>query len=404
VKFYELSHLADPTLEQELTTSTVRLSKDVASHLARIAEFDARKLYAPAGCSSMYDYCVDKLGMSKDVAGKRIQAARTAREFPVIFEAVADGRLTYSAVCLLAPCLAKGTAESLIAAAARKSSTAIRQLLREPFPKPEVFTWTEAPVGQPVPQHREGGVAAVPGAGEHDPDHAHLHAHAHVEALSARSFGVQFPLSKEEYDLVQRSRDLKPAADEKEVFMRALRAHVAQLEKRKFGATDRPQRCPRPTNSARHIPIAVRRAVWERDGGQCTFVSDTGHRCTARRHLQFDHIEPVGRGGDATVSNMRLLCHTHNQYEAERTYGAEFMRRKREAAAQARAHAKNDDDIIVAGLRTLGYKASQARAAAASCKDMPDASPEEKMRRALSYFRLRGTRVVSAAPVATAIA
>ena len=40
------------------------------------------------------------------------------------------------------------------------------------------------------------------------------------------------------------------------------------------------------------------------------------------------------------MSNMRLLCRAHNQYEAERTYGAEFMRRKREAAHQREAEAR----------------------------------------------------------------
>jgi len=34
----------------------------------------------------------------------------------------------------------------------------------------------------------------------------------------------------------------------------------------------------------------------------------------------------------ATVGGIHLLCPAHNQFEAERAYGAEFMRHKREAA------------------------------------------------------------------------
>jgi hypothetical protein len=45
-----------------------------------------------------------------------------------------------------------------------------------------------------------------------------------------------------------------------------------------------------------------------------------------------DHVEPLARGGDATVANLRLRCRTHNQYEAERSFGSEFMHRKREEA------------------------------------------------------------------------
>jgi 5-methylcytosine-specific restriction endonuclease McrA len=106
-----------------------------------------------------------------------------------------------------------------------------------------------------------------------------------------------------------------------------------KLERRKFAATERPHAGPRRSNTdARHIPAEVRRAVWHRDGGQCAFTSDTGHRCQERKDLQFDHIDPYARGGNATVGGMRLLCRAHNQFEAERTYGAEFMRQKRERA------------------------------------------------------------------------
>jgi hypothetical protein len=44
----------------------------------------------------------------------------------------------------------------------------------------------------------------------------------------------------------------------------------------------------------------------------------------------------VARGGEASVDDIRLRCHAHNQYTAERTFGAEFMRHKRIAAAEAR--------------------------------------------------------------------
>jgi len=98
-------------------------------------------------------------------------------------------------------------------------------------------------------------------------------------------------------------------------------------------------RAPRPhaPGNARHIPAHVKRAVWERDGGQCTFVGDTGRRCGSRKHLEFDHIEEVARGGVASVAGIRLRCRAHNQYGAECTFGAEFMRNKREQAQRKAA-------------------------------------------------------------------
>src|SRR2546422_11913 len=107
---------------------------------------------------------------------------------------------------------------------------------------------------------------------------------------------------------------------------------IEHLERRKFAATPRPRRSGRASTHPRHIPAQVKRAVWERDGGQCTFVSEAGRRCPARKLLEFDHAEPVARGGRATVAGIRLRCHAHNPYEAERAFGAEVMRHKREEA------------------------------------------------------------------------
>ncbi|HEY2954021.1 MAG TPA: HNH endonuclease, partial [Candidatus Eisenbacteria bacterium] len=145
---------------------------------------------------------------------------------------------------------------------------------------------------------------------------------------------------QEAYDLYNDFRALVshevPSGELSLVLETALRIAKAEVEKRRFGATARPGRS-RGSASPRTIPAAVRRAVYERDGGRCAFVSDAGKRCAATRFLQFDHIEPVARGGEATVENLRLVCSAHNQYAAEREFGAEFMSRKREETRRARA-------------------------------------------------------------------
>jgi hypothetical protein len=58
-------------------------------------------------------------------------------------------------------------------------------------------------------------------------------------------------------------------------------------------------------------------------------VSESGKRCEARSGLEFDHVLENARGGEATVSGIRLRCRAHNQYTAERTYGEAFMQHKR---------------------------------------------------------------------------
>jgi hypothetical protein len=67
------------------------------------------------------------------------------------------------------------------------------------------------------------------------------------------------------------------------------------------------------------------------DGGRCTFVSAQGHRYESH-DVEFDHILPVARGGESTVANLRLPCRAHTLFEAEQTFGEDFMQCKREAA------------------------------------------------------------------------
>jgi hypothetical protein len=127
-----------------------------------------------------------------------------------------------------------------------------------------------------------------------------------------------------------------PTGDLAQVFDRALDALISKLEVRKLGGATRRQMPFSSDAGSRYIPAAIRRAVWERDGGRCTFVSITGGRCRSRRFLECDHVVPVSRGGKGTLDNVRLRCGAHNQYEAERAFGRDFMRQKRQEAAAAR--------------------------------------------------------------------
>ena len=66
---------------------------------------------------------------------------------------------------------------------------------------------------------------------------------------------------------------------------------------------------------SRSIPSHLRKYIWERDKGQCTYVHhETNRRCTCRRLLQIDHIQPFALGGRSEKENLRLLCAGHNQY------------------------------------------------------------------------------------------
>jgi 5-methylcytosine-specific restriction endonuclease McrA len=424
VNRYSLTHVPDPALLHELRSLLARERVTTAELLAHLAEVDARKLYAAAGYPSMFAYCVEELRLSEDVAYKRIQAARTARRFPVIFSAVADGRLNLSGVVLLAPHLGEANADEMLAAAAGRTRAGIEEWLTRRFPRSESLPFvTQLPAVQGPDDQLAPGRVKLDGAELTPGRVAAFGTPARLTPVAPERYSLQLTIGKGTHDKLRHAQALLghavPSGEVAEVLDRALDALIGQLERRKFAATSRPRPPQKRTGSnPRHVPAKVRRAVWERDGGRCTFVSTAGHRCEARTRIELDHIEPVARGGTATVNGMRLRCRAHNQYAAECAFGAGFMNRKREVAerasdeARSRAAAAEESRTraaaaeearsraaaaaeeariraaataeVVPWLRALGLRAHEARRAAARCETIPDAPLETRVRCALT--------------------
>ena len=364
-------HLADHVLLRALTDVVTKDRATTVEMLVLIAEVDRRRLYAGAGSESMYAYCVRHLHMSEDVAYKRIRTARVTRRFPAVLEAVSDGRLNLSTVVRLAPHLKRipsKAANELLSAAEGMTRAELEVLLAQRFPQADLPTVVQelspSVAGErlaPGPVH-DTRMTASPGneAAEKPADDGDILAAHHVNVpasaqtlaapapavpaprvapLSPGRFGVQLTVSQATHDKLRYAQVLLshavPSGDLAEVLDRALDALIVSLEKRKFAATDKPHGARR-TSDSRHIPAAIRRTVRERDQGRCTYVTDDGHRCEARKFLEYDHKLPVARGGASTVANLRLRCRAHNQLEAERVFGAGFMEAKRQRGSTSR--------------------------------------------------------------------
>lgn len=206
------------------------------------------------------------------------------------------------------------------------------------------------------------------------------------------------------------------ARDLAAVIERAFDTLIEKLEKQRFAAASNP-RSGRGSSDARYIPAQVKRAVWKRDRGRCTFVGDSGHCCGSRRMVQFDHEVPRARGGQSTVENVRLRCAAHNRLEADRIFGAGFMREKRErsrssssertrvavngnpeigkrtstnAAApterKPRGVGADQVDEVLECLRSMRFGEEEARRAVECCDPLPDALLHESLGAALVFL------------------
>ena len=350
-----LDVLSDDVLLARLREVLARSRRVEADLVAHIAEVDARRLYLREACPSMHVYATERLHLSDAEAYLRITVARVSRRVPVALAMLADGRLHLSAITKLAPHLRNEGAEALLVRAARRSKREIELLLAELAPKPDVPSLVRrlpgpaspanpsqlGPDGVMPPGSPRGPVGAPSPAV--DPPAASTPAApsrpAAVVPIAPARYKVQFTAGAELHDKIARAQALLrrqvPDGDLAAIVDRAMSLLLRELERARFAATTAPRKTTSSTDAApssRHIPAPVQRAVWQRDGGQCTFHNRQGQRCPARERLEFHHVVPFAQGGDHSVSNIRLARARHNAYQAELDYGAAFIARRRAAS------------------------------------------------------------------------
>lgn len=290
---FSTAHLSDAELLDAAARYAAVHRESTASLIAALAEIEDRSLHLAAGYDSLYSYCREVLRLSEHAAYARIEAARACRRYPVILQLLASGALTLTTVGLLRPVLTDGNHGSLLANACYRSKREVEEQLASLRP-----------------------AIALP---------------AIIKSVAASQYLLQFTVSKETYDRLRIAQDLLrheiPNGDVSAIFDKALALLIQGVERRKCGLTDSPRDGAPRTEWTRHVPAAVRRAVWKRDGGQCAFVGTDG-RCSSRAFLEFHHLNPFAVGGEATVDNIQLRCRAHNVYEAEMFFG------RRTSAAQ----------------------------------------------------------------------
>jgi 5-methylcytosine-specific restriction endonuclease McrA len=317
---YLLSELPDDDLLESFAAVVAQDRRTTAQLLAHIAEIDARHLYLRAGFESMKAYCMATLHLSEDSAKKRLQVARLARVFPILFTAIAEGRLHLTAARLLAPRLNSENVDQLVDAASGRTETQIEFLIAEMFPQPDDGICTQVVVRQGGPENR--------GAARHP-------VRTRLNPVSADIVNLEVSLPHTAHDKLRRAQALlgHDVPSVARVLERALDVLLRQLEVRKFGSGK--ARKTRSSSRPRGIPAQVRNAVYKRDQGRCVFRYPDGSRCGSTTRLEFDHIVPISRGGRSTVANLRILFRAHNQFEAERQFGREFVEvRRRESPAK----------------------------------------------------------------------
>ncbi|HEY6557483.1 MAG TPA: HNH endonuclease [Polyangiaceae bacterium] len=325
-----LSTVSDSELLAHVPVLLTRERAVTAELIEYLAEIDRRRLYLEQACASLRSFCIERLGYSEDEASKRVRVARLAGQLASVLDELRSGAIHLTGLFLLAPYLTVHNADALLGEARGLSRRAIEQLIARWFPRPDVESRIDPVASQsalPLGQAGSGRPAAPIGPGaERFPTRAKL------EPLSASRYRVEFTASQELYAEIEQAQELLshvlPRADLPALFSRAIKALIEKEVRRRRGADrKRKRRVQKP--GSRHVPVEVKAEVWRRDGSQCTFVDEEGRRCSARRFLTIEHVQPHACGGPSTLENLSLLCSSHNAHTARQVFGEAHIEKKR---------------------------------------------------------------------------
>ncbi len=372
-----LAHLSNSELLANTRGLVGRSNQVFAALLAHLAEVEARGLHRTRACASLYTYCIYELRFSEDAAARRAGAAKLVKRFPLLLGAIANGELHLTGLLMLGPHLTPENLTEVLGRAKFRTKKELGKLVRELHPLPLVPDVVEplrpAPASLRRPSWEQFVSAFSPrvrelAPGERPSDWANdadddagaasatsaFTAPARVEhprlarppVTSPQQYQVQFSTTEEHVQLIERAKALTareaPVKSLGKLHLQAMKLLVAALEKRKFATTERPRktasaslgqagsRAPATRKHGRHIPAEVRRAVFARDGGRCSYVDERGERCGETHGLELHHRQPFGKQGPHTVENLTLHCSAHNALAAELDFGREHMAERRD--------------------------------------------------------------------------
>ena len=285
-----LCFLSDSELVARLPTLVQAERHAMADVIEHLVEMERRRLYLTLAVSSLYRYCIQRLGYAEDAALKRHRVAKLALRLPQVLDELRAGSIHLTGLFLLSTHLTEDNASALLGEARGKSRRQIEELIARCLPRPDVPPSLE-PLSPEVSGPAETEqllLGAAPPAGAGAPpvtcSKTGERARARLEPLSPSRLRVEFTARAELYEKLEEARELLshalPSGDLGELVERAVDALIEQETRKRFGAgkarqASKPRMARELKPGSRHVPVEIERAVWERDHSQCTGATET---------------------------------------------------------------------------------------------------------------------------------
>jgi 5-methylcytosine-specific restriction endonuclease McrA len=234
-----------------------------------------------------------------------------------------EGALTLTTLALLRSQLTDENHDRLLEAARHKTKREVEEQISRLAPKPDARPVVRR-LPAPLPIQEAAPTTRLLDAPAAEPPAA-APPSTRVAPLAEDRYLLRVTISAGTQRKLRQAQDLLrhtiPTGDYAAILDRALTLLVDQLERQKFAQARRVRTAVKPGRTdRRHVPAAVRREVWTRDGGRCAFEGSHG-RCRETGRLEFHHLVPFADGGPTDSSNLALRCRAHNAFEGEQLFG-----------------------------------------------------------------------------------
>lgn len=327
---------------EKLAQSERKLTHVILCH---INEIESRRLYAELGYESMFRYLTAHLKYSEDAAYRRLSAARLLRKSPEIAERLEDGRLTLTQLTQV--------------------QSALRQEMKRHTDNPSIIPVAIPQILEKIENKNSFETKKTLAQELNLPTQTH----DIVTPQRDESVRLEITLTPEQMKTLETARDLMshtlPDGNWADLLTLLATKQIQKIlgkdnlkglnseAKSSFTGitTGAPEANPKHhtkqenTDNKRkehpnhltmlssdistqsflvaqkrgHIKVTTKRALLLKAEYCCEFVdTNSGRKCGSKYQLQFDHIQPIVLGGSDDVKNFRVLCRTHNLFEASR--------------------------------------------------------------------------------------
>jgi hypothetical protein len=306
--FMDLSNVSDDVL-LERTVRYARAERKM-THIVlwHIHEVERRRLYAQLRYESIFKYISQHLGYGEKAAYERMHASRLLGKMPELAAKIEAGTLNLTQVVQVQSCINKEirAGNKVDQAQTAKIFEKIESLSGE-----KTLKTLAVEFNQPIQMHEV------------------------IQPQRDNTVRAGLIFTDEEMDVMKHVKDLlshvlpNPTWAELTVYLakkqiKAIEGNALKKSKvldlsDKAGVQVKATQRFCATKERKAIKVTTRRQLMENAGKCCEFVNlVSGQRCDGVYQLQVDHKIPVALGGSNDISNLRILCRTHNLLEAKR--------------------------------------------------------------------------------------